>query len=157
MEAVQLFEYDDYDLQTSVDSRNRAKLQIVGIRKNGQKDILKEFDHEVDFVGFDPNGAPKQDLVAVAAPKGKDRHMLKVGGAFVLGMVIGGFVVYMVMKSNADRRIKELFHGAPASNIDMPPQYPQAPLPAQPDQGQDDKAMLIGSYDSDIFIRGDGR
>jgi len=97
-----LFEYTDYDIQMSLDSRNEAKIQLVGVRADGGKDILKEFD-EMPFGNMDANNirafaATKEEKPEPEKKKGSHTG-IKIGGAFLLGLVIGGLVVFIVMRT----------------------------------------------------------
>lgn len=137
---LDLFEYKDYDLQTSFDSRNIKKLQIVGIRNDGQKVVLKEFEHEISFVGFSPK-------TAYAAADEKKSGGLKMGGAFILGTLIGGVVVYLIMRNKMEAMTMVV---APPAEI-QPPMVSE-PIPMRPEA---DMAAWMHDYDNDIFTRGE--
>jgi len=138
-------EYMDYDLQTSVDTKNAVKLQIVGMTDDGKKDILKEFNDKVSFAGF----SPKTNFRATdEKPKGSGNG-LKIAGAFTLGLVTGGTVVFFVMRSKYEKELKELRALLPPEQYSAPPPQPQR-RQAYPD---DDLSQWISDYDDDIFAR----
>ena len=146
-----LFEYADYDIQMSLDSKNEAKIQLVGVRTNGGKDILKEFD-EMPFGNMNAS-----NIRAFAAPqekkpkpeKKKDIHTgVKIGGAFLLGLVIGGLVVFIVMRTKE----KKMLAAPPTPMPDQ--EYIPAPEPIQI-RPENEMSNWIKDYDNDIFTRGD--
>ena len=139
-----LFSYVDYDIQVAEDSNKNKKMQIVGVREDGLKDILKEFDKEIDFVGFSP-----QREVAYAAPKTEKPHTgLKMGGAFILGLIIGGLLVYVAIR-NRQEKVQAEIHAAPT-----PPMIMHDPLPVMPETTEPAEKQWIRDFDNDIFIRG---
>lgn len=127
----------DYDLQVSIDTKKKTRFQLVGVKKDGKKEILKEFD-EIPFSEMREFNAPES--------KNSGHPILKMGGAFVLGMLIGGIVVFLIMRSKG----KETVLSAPApAPFPMPePIYMTPPHRA-------DESDWVADYDKDIFVRGD--
>jgi hypothetical protein len=126
-------EYDDYDIQMSLDSNNKTCIQVVGIR-DGAKDILKEFDR-INFIA----GSER----AFAAPSKDDTGLVKLGGAFVIGLLIGGVFVYVIMKNRFKNQMIAM---------SVPPPVVEQPMPARP---ENDMARWIAEYEKDLFTRGD--
>ena len=137
--------YKDYDFQMSMDAKKQTRFQLVGIHEDGSKDILKEFD-SIPFESERAFAAPKDDKKEGGA------SVAKMGGAFLLGLIIGGVVVYFIMKARENKKVVQM--QAPQA---MPPiQYSEAiRVVPEPDwrRARSEEGMWIGDYDKDIFVR----
>lgn len=104
--------YTDYDVQMTIDSSKSVKWQIVGIREDGRKDILKETtDIPQNPLSMD---ATKDEIRTYNAPDEKPPSENKKGGIgdtasmFLLGAAIGAVATYLVMNKKIDEHKHEV-------------------------------------------------
>lgn len=135
---------DDYDIQITIDSEGHHKIQILGIDKSGSKMILKE------GINIPKTIEVPHETYASPEPKGK-LFSKEVIGAFLVGFLAGGTVVYFVGSSRDSSyvsRIKELekINQTLQKKITTPaPQY-YGYRPPPPSTEEQTRSNLIRSY-----------
>lgn len=94
---MKLDRYDDYTIQVTADAEDKIHWQILGLEKDGRKDILKEMDN-IPFQSTFDTGAPQHRQYKAEDDDDGGNPITKSALPFIIGLAVGGFAVYMVMQ-----------------------------------------------------------